>query len=76
MLYLTILNGDFDVSLSMVYSMVHSTTFNNILVISWLSVLFMEDTGGVGENHRPLSHNIVYHSLLEIRTHNISSDRH
>ena len=59
MLYLAIFNG-------MVCSMVDSTTFNNSLVTSWLSVLYVEDTGGVRENHRPLSHNIVHHSLLEI----------
>jgi hypothetical protein len=27
-------------------------TFNNISAISWLSVLFVEETGGPGENHR------------------------
>ena len=39
---------------------------NNILVISWRSVLLVEETGVPGENHRPvashlqtLSHNIV-----------------
>jgi len=43
--------------------MVFNATFNNISVISWRSVLFMEETG---ENHRPvtsylqtLSHNVV-----------------
>ena len=30
-------------------------TFNNILVISWLSVLLVEETGGPGENHRPVT---------------------
>jgi hypothetical protein len=29
------------------------TTFNNISVISWLSVLLVEETGVPGENHRP-----------------------
>ena len=40
--------------------------FNNISVISWLSVLLVEETGVPGENHRPvaghrqtLSHNVV-----------------
>jgi len=28
-------------------------TFNNISVISWRSVLLVEETGGSGENHRP-----------------------
>ena len=46
--------------------MVFNATFNNISVISWQSVLLMEETGVPGENHRPvashsqtLSHNIV-----------------
>jgi len=29
-------------------------TFNNISVISWWSVLLMEETGLHGENHRPV----------------------
>jgi hypothetical protein len=33
--------------------MVLSATFNNILVISWQSVLLVKDTGVRGENHRP-----------------------
>ena len=43
--------------------MVFYATFNNISVISWRSVLLLEETG---ENHRPvrshlqtLSHNVV-----------------
>ena len=30
-----------------------NTTFNNISVISWQSVLLMEETGVPGENHQP-----------------------
>jgi hypothetical protein len=30
-------------------------TFNNISVISWLSVLLVEETGESGENHRPVA---------------------
>ena len=63
--------------------MVFNPTFNSISVISWRSVLLVEETGGPGENHRPiachqqtLSHNVVHLALIEIRTHNISSDRH
>jgi len=63
--------------------MVFNANFNNISVISWQSVLSVEETGGPGENHRPvashwqtLSHNVVHLSLIEIRTHNISGDRH
>jgi hypothetical protein len=33
--------------------MMFSATFNNILVISWLSVLIVEETGVPRENHRP-----------------------
>ena len=46
--------------------MVFNAPFNNILVISWQSVLLVEETGAPGENHRPvashwqsLSHNVV-----------------
>ena len=46
--------------------MVFNATFNNISVISWRSVLLVEETGGPGENHRPaachwqlLSYNVV-----------------
>ena len=34
---------------------VFNTTFNNILVISWQSVLLVEETGGPRENHRPVA---------------------
>ena len=44
--------------------MVFNSTFNNISVILWRSVLLVEETG---ENHRPvvshrqtLSHNIIF----------------
>ena len=63
--------------------MVSNTTFNNISVISWGSVLLVEETGGPRENQQPvaspwqtLSHNVVHLALIEIRTHNISGDRH
>ena len=46
--------------------MVFNATFNIISVISWRSVLLVEETGVPGENHRPvashwqtLSHNVV-----------------
>jgi hypothetical protein len=45
--------------------MVFNATFNNISVISWRSVLLVEETRVLGENHRPvanhrqtLSHNV------------------
>jgi hypothetical protein len=56
--------------------MVSIATFGNILVISWRSVLLVEETGVQRENHRPvashgqtLSHNVVHLALIEIRTH-------
>jgi len=36
-----------------VMDMVFNATFNNILDISWRSVLLVEETGVPGENHRP-----------------------
>jgi len=38
-----------------VYLVVFNATFNNISVITWWSVLLMEETGGPGENHRPVA---------------------
>jgi len=35
--------------------MAFNATFNNISVISWLSVLLMEETKIPGENHRPVA---------------------
>ena len=58
-----------------------NATFNNISVISWRSVLLVEETGVLRENHRPvasdwqtLSHNVVSSTprLRWIRTHNVS----
>ena len=52
-----------------------------ISVISWRSVLLVEETGGPRENQRPfashwqtLPHNTIHLALIEIRTHNISGD--
>jgi hypothetical protein len=65
--------------------MVLNATFNNISVISWQSVLLVEETRKPGENHRSvashwqtLSHNAVSSSprLSGVRTHNFSGDRH
>jgi hypothetical protein len=63
--------------------MVFNAIFNNISVISWWSVLLVEETGGPGENHwsvashwQTLSHNVVHLALVEIWTHNISGYRH
>jgi hypothetical protein len=35
--------------------MVFNATYNNISVISWRSVLLMEETGVPVENHRPVT---------------------
>ena len=56
--------------------MVFNATFNNISVISWRSVLLVEETRGPRENHRPVishwqtwSHNVVHIALIDIWTH-------
>ena len=62
-----------------------SSIFNNISVISWRSVLLVEETEVTGENHQPvashwqtLSHNVVSSTPRHKRgsTHNFSGDRH
>jgi hypothetical protein len=65
-----------------VWLMIFNATFNTISVISWRSVLLVEETRVPGENHRPivshrqtLLHNVVHLALIEIRTHNISRER-
>ena len=35
--------------------MVFNATFNNISVLSWWSVLLVEETGVPGKNHRPVT---------------------
>jgi hypothetical protein len=45
--------------------MVFNTTFNNISVISWGSILLVEETGIQEENHRPVSNH------GQILTHNV-----
>jgi len=48
--------------------MVFNATFNNISVISWRLVLLVEETGGPGENHRPVpSHGkILLHNAVHL----------
>ena len=55
--------------------MVFNATFNNISVISWRSVVLVEETGGLGENYwsgashwQTLSHKVVSSTLCHIRT--------
>jgi hypothetical protein len=61
--------------------MVFNATFNNISVTSWWSILLVEETRGLGENHRSvashwqtLSHNPVSNTirLSGIQTHNLN----
>jgi len=61
----------------LVWFMVFNAILNNISVISWRSILLLEETGVPGENHRPvanhwqtLSHNIVSSSTRHERSSN------
>ena len=67
----------------LVWFMVLKTAFNNISVISWRSVLLVEETRVPGENHRPiasywqsLSHNVVSSTLRQsrVQTHKVIGD--
>ena len=62
-----------------VMAMVFNATFNIISVMSWQSVLLVEKTGVLRENHwQILSDDVVSNTprLSRIRTHNVSGDRH
>jgi len=65
--------------------MVFNTTFNNISVIAWRSVLMVEETRIPGENHWPVtshwqtsSHNIKSSTprLSGVQTHDVSGHWH
>ena len=71
--FLTNSNKYFSYFDGLVWFIVLNATFNNILVISWRSVLLVEETVVPGEIHRPVtshwqtwSHNVV--SILLTRT--------
>jgi len=58
-----------------------NATFNNISVISWQSVLLVEETGVPRENTdlpqvTDKLYHIMLHPLSGIRTHNVSGDRY
>jgi hypothetical protein len=53
-------NIDIDINSNAVYwFMVFNATFNNTSVISWRSVLLVEETGVLGKNHRPVTNSII-----------------
>jgi hypothetical protein len=65
----------------MVRVIVFKSTFNNISVISWQSVLLVEETRVPGENHRPAVklHIMLYHlhlTMSGMRTHNLINEKH
>jgi hypothetical protein len=49
--------------------MVFNATFNNISVISYRSVLFVEETGVHRENHRPVTNHTQTYRIMLYRVH-------
>ena len=46
--------------------MVFNATFNNSSVISWLSVLLMEETRVPGENHQPAASHLQLYHIIDV----------
>ena len=53
-----------DQMISWWWFMVFNATFNNVSVVSWRSVLLVEETGVPGENHWPVATDKLYHIML------------
>jgi len=51
----TIIKSQETLPLIFVCFMLFNATFNSISVISWRSVVLVEETGGPGENHQPVA---------------------
>jgi hypothetical protein len=49
--------------------MILNATFNNISILSWRSVLLVEETGRPGENHRHVTSNwqTVSHNVVDVK---------
>jgi hypothetical protein len=46
--------------------MVFNTTFNNISATSWLSVVLVEETGVLEENHQPVTDKLDHIMLYRV----------
>ena len=55
--------------MEMLWVMVVNSTFNNISVISWWSVLLVGETGVPGENHWPAASHCKFYHIMLYRVH-------